>query len=129
MKYPNAYFKDKICPTCSIQYTPDAPSQKYCSNRCRGKNSYYKRNYGITETQYEAKKSLQNYKCMICSSNGFLIGNNGHTEHLAVDHDHETGQVRDLLCHNCNRALGLFQDSIETVEAALNYLKKWKRVT
>ena len=66
---------------------------------------------------------------MICSSNGFLIGNNGHTEHLAVDHDHETGQVRDLLCHNCNRALGLFQDSIETVEAALNYLKKWKRVT
>ena len=129
MKYPNAYFRNKSCPTCAVEYTPEAPSQKYCSSKCRGKNSYYKRNYGITETQYEAKKTLQNHKCMICSSDGFVIGNNGHTETLVVDHDHETGQVRDLLCHNCNRALGLLQDSVETVEAALNYLKKWKRVT
>ena len=66
---------------------------------------------------------------MICYSDGFVIGNKGHTETLVVDHDHATGQVRDLLCHNCNRALGLLQDSIKTVEAALNYLKKWKRVT
>lgn len=129
LKYPNLYFKSKRCPTCFSDYVPEAPSQKYCSTKCRGKNSYYKRNYGITEQQYEEKKSLQNSKCMICSSSGFLIGNNGHTETLVVDHDHETGQVRDLLCHNCNRALGLLQDSIENTEAALNYLKKWKRVT
>lgn len=58
-----------------------------------------------------------------------MIGNNGHTEQLVVDHDHSTGEVRDLLCHNCNRALGLLQDSIENTKAALNYLKKWKRVT
>lgn len=66
---------------------------------------------------------------MICLSSGFIMGKNGHTEYLVVDHDHATGQVRDLLCHNCNRALGLLQDSIKNTEAALNYLKKWKRET
>lgn len=63
---------------------------------------------------------------MICGDEGFCIGNKNHTEKLVVDHDHETGQVRDLLCHNCNRALGLFQDNIEIVDSALEYLKQWK---
>ena len=125
-KYPNPYFKDKECSTCNTTYTPEAPSQRYCSSKCRGKNSYYQRNYGITEAQYEAKKTLQKHKCMICGAEGFCIGNKNHTEKLVVDHDHETGQVRDLLCHNCNRALGLFQDNIEIVDSALEYLKQWK---
>lgn len=45
---------------------------------------------------------------------------------LALDHDHETGQFRGLLCANCNRAIGQLQDSVEIVESALAYLKKWK---
>lgn len=129
LKYPNNYFKNKVCPTCAVEYTPTAPSQSYCSRQCRGKNAYYTRVYGITEAQYEDMKRLQNNKCMICSSEGFMIGKNGHTEKLVVDHDHETGQVRSLLCHNCNRALGLLKDNVDTVQAAANYLNLWKRVT
>lgn len=124
-KYPNPYFKDKDCLTCKIVYTPIAPSQRYCSDKCRGKNSYYKRHYDMTEAQYEAKKKEQNYKCKICGEEGFCIGNKNHTERLVVDHNHETGQVRDLLCHNCNRALGLLQDSVKLVENAFLYLKRW----
>jgi hypothetical protein len=125
-KYPNLYFKDKECPSCSSVYTPEAPSQKYCSAKCRGKNSYYKRNYGLTEAQYEDKKKTQQHKCKICGEEGFCIGNNNHTEKLVVDHDHNTGQIRDLLCHNCNRALGLLQDSVIIADSALQYLKRWK---
>lgn len=44
---------------------------------------------------------------------------------LAVDHDHRTGKVRGLLCANCNRALGLLQDSPAVALAAMEYLRKW----
>lgn len=47
-----------------------------------------------------------------------------HKAKLALDHDHKTGAVRGLLCHNCNRALGLFQDSISNLENAIDYLKR-----
>ncbi len=125
-KYPNKYFKDKVCPTCSTTYTPEAPSQKYCSDKCRGKNAYYKRNYDLTEQEYEDLKQQQGYKCAICKTEGFLIGNNSHTEKLVVDHCHTTGKVRGLLCHNCNRGLGLFKDNAETIRKAIEYLKEYK---
>lgn len=43
---------------------------------------------------------------------------------LQVDHNHETKQVRDLLCHSCNTGLGKFKDSVELLEAATQYLKR-----
>ena len=43
---------------------------------------------------------------------------------LVVDHDHKTGKVRGLLCHNCNRALGLLKDSTEYLENCISYLKR-----
>lgn len=126
MKYPNGYFKVKTCTTCKNEFTPSAPSQFYCGKKCRGKNSYYQRVYGITEAEYEAMKKEQNNKCKICDSEGFTIGKNGHTEKLAVDHDHVTGKIRGLLCHNCNRALGLLQDNVDVILKAAEYLKQRK---
>jgi hypothetical protein len=124
IKYPNGYFKPKQCRTCGKTFIPEAPSQFYCSLKCRGKTSYYKRNYGITEADLEEMKKKQNYRCYICGSEGFLIGKNGHTEKLAVDHDHATGQVRKLLCHNCNRALGLMHDDPSLLRKAANYIEE-----
>lgn len=46
-----------------------------------------------------------------------------HRIKLVVDHDHATGKVRGLLCHNCNRALGLLHDNPVTINNALEYLK------
>ena len=125
-KYPNGYFKDKKCKTCGAVFTPSNPCQLYCSTKCRGKNSYYKRNYGIDEADLEQMKKDQDYKCYICSSEGFLIGKNNHNEKLAVDHDHKTGKVRKLLCHNCNRALGLLQDNPELLRKAALYVEEHK---
>ena len=123
-KYPNGYFKDKQCKTCGTLFTPTSPCHSYCTPACRGKNSYYVRNYGLTETEYNAMKEAQDNKCAICHSEGFLIGKNNHTEKLAVDHDHRTGKVRALLCHNCNRALGLFKDNYSILRTAAEYIKE-----
>jgi hypothetical protein len=42
---------------------------------------------------------------------------------LVVDHDHNTGAVRGLLCHSCNTGLGHLGDSVETLARALDYLQ------
>lgn len=42
---------------------------------------------------------------------------------LSIDHDHETGKVRGLLCNNCNRAIGLLGDSVSTLLDAVEYLR------
>lgn len=123
MKYPNPYFKEKICKTCGGVFTPKAPSQLYCSKDCRGKTAYYERNYGITERDYRVMLEEQNHKCYLCGSEGFLIGKNNHSEKLAVDHCHATGKVRKLLCHNCNRALGLMKDNPVLLRLAADYVE------
>lgn len=123
-KYPNGYFRDKKCKSCGNLFTPTNPCNTYCSPECKGKNAYYKRNYGIDDKELQKMKEEQNNRCYLCNSDGFLIGKNNHTEKLAVDHCHETGKVRKLLCHNCNRALGLFKDNPELMRKAADYVEQ-----
>lgn len=66
--------------------------------------------------------NTQNHLCKICNLPGFKLDPRSKTL-LVVDHCHSTGKVRGLLCHNCNRALGLFKDNTNSIENALNYLK------
>jgi hypothetical protein len=128
-KYPNGYFKDKNCKKCGVVFTPTNPCNTYCSPECRGTNAYYKRNYGIDDTVLAKMQEEQNNKCFICDSEGFLIGKNNHKQKLAVDHCHTTGKVRKLLCHNCNRALGLFKDNPEILRKAADYVEQHSKGT
>ena len=64
---------------------------------------------------YEEQKGL----CAICGKPQ-CVGTK-----LDVDHDHETGQVRALLCRHCNAGIGMLKDSIELVSKALDYLRKF----
>lgn len=61
--------------------------------------------------------------CAICRTEGFVMSKS-HEAKLMVDHCHRTGEVRGLLCHNCNRALGLLQESIDNTKRALEYLER-----
>lgn len=74
--------------------------------------------YGITLEEYDAMLDEQGGGCAICTST-----DPGHGKrHFCVDHDHETGRVRGLLCKDCNTGLGMFGDSIAALMAAANYL-------
>lgn len=84
--------------------------------------------YGITLQEYDTKLKQQKYCCAICLTTSPAGEGIRKTRELsfAVDHDHDTGQVRGLLCNLCNRALGFFQDSGEIVYTAYSYLSKYK---
>lgn len=123
--WPQGWFKDKECRNCGVVYTPVSPCNLYCSDDCAndGKTTaYLKRSYGITLADYTKMLEQQEHKCAICDGPGFKMKGQ-HNVLLVVDHDHETGDVRGLLCHNCNRALGLLQDSTKVVGSALSYLE------
>jgi len=77
---------------------------------------------GITQELYDQLLSNQDSKCAICRRPPGR-------QYLAVDHDHETGEIRGLLCGTCNRALGLLRDSGEVLLAAYNYITRNHLVT
>jgi hypothetical protein len=68
--------------------------------------------YGLSADSYMALKLSQDGCCAICKVSG----------NLSVDHSHVTGEVRGLLCTKCNTGLGMFQDSIQSLLTAVEYL-------
>ena len=75
--------------------------------------------YGISLEEYDNMLESQLGCCAICS---MTPEENG--RRLDVDHCHETGKVRGLLCHNCNSMLGLAKDNISILLDAVKYLEE-----
>ena len=117
---------------------PDICSAKGCKNRSvahglceehkhhqwtkrKAADSHLVRNFNITIEDYEQMLKDQNNVCAICGQAETKVYS-GKVISLAVDHCHDTGAVRGLLCSKCNTALGGFNDSQEILEKAINYL-------
>ena len=119
------------CAACGESKTrKDFPS--YSGGRCREcynahkrtlpsyTDKNYQRNlklqarYGISLDEYEGMARRQNGVCAVCEVSG----------KLHVDHEHETGRVRGLLCGSCNRALGLLKDNVDSLKKAIDYLSE-----
>lgn len=82
----------------------------------RGREAHLHRVFGMTSAEYDAMSEAQGGTCAICQAPC-------HTgRRLAVDHDHQTGRVRGLLCGRCNRGLGLFFDRPDLMRRAADYL-------
>lgn len=138
----------KLCTTCGIEKELDAfhnykkgPDGKayrckgcdttarkaYQSRQCPEKRRVMARTrlmrskYGIEPDDFDRMNEACKGLCEICNGEAEL--HQGY-QTLCVDHCHTTGKVRGLLCRKCNQALGLFQDSIENLEAAISYLKE-----
>jgi hypothetical protein len=81
---------------------------------------WLKRTYGITQEEYNIQLDKQNGRCAICGkhSSDFKIN-------LAVDHNHETGKTRGILCSHCNRLLGYSKEDVDVLEKAIAYIKMY----
>jgi hypothetical protein len=75
----------------------------------------------IDEIKYDILYTLQEGRCKICERHQSEF-----KKRLAVDHDHITNEVRGLLCGQCNSAIGLFKDNINSLRNAILYLKESK---
>lgn len=76
-----------------------------------------RKQYGITLEEYQNMIKKQNNVCKICG------GKSKTGKRLTIDHDHQTGKVRGLLCFNCNTGLGHFKDDYSLLLLAAKYLK------
>lgn len=96
---------------------PTARREQQCGrNTEEHRESWYLRAYGITEAEYQELLIAQSKRCAICRKKP-------KEKRLHVDHNHETGKVRGLLCFNCNGGLGQFKDDPKLIRRAYKYLK------
>lgn len=79
-----------------------------------------KRRYGITSDEYDNKLKAQAYACAICGTD-----KPGGIGRFHIDHSHETGNVRGLLCNKCNLFLGIIENEVFLLKT-LKYLEGWK---
>lgn len=136
---PKSKIRIRVCNQCNKKYElgVDSTLNKYCSIRCRKDfhnsvwNSKYGNRdnkaqmfawrlrtvYGITPEIYNQILESQNNACGICGIDK-PMGLGWH-----VDHCHETGKVRGILCQKCNQALGLLNENINTMEKMIEYTK------
>lgn len=108
-------------------------NQQYCSEKCRDhvarirQGQRFRRYDGMSREKFIAKGEAQNWQCMICGRTPEPDGRRvipDELPYLEVDHDHTTGVTRDLLCGDCNKGLGLFQDDIARLLSAAAYLER-----
>lgn len=116
-----AEVKTKRCPRCEktkptkTAFCRNSSSPDGWAGYCKAchKAYRYRARYGLSRSDMTIMHEAQEGRCRICEE----------PKELCVDHDHETGAVRGLLCHQCNRALGGFRDSIEILRSAILYLE------
>lgn len=128
MCYTKSIMSDsKYCYICkqNLPKTSFNSKKKECKKCERSKKLQYR--YGINQEQYDVIYNQQNGECKICYRHSDVVGT------LVVDHDHthcsETRGcvecIRGLLCHDCNVSLGKFEDNIDRILRAAEYLKSF----
>jgi len=122
---PSPRKKCKSCRNSERVYSPESKekrkkyAKKYAiENKDKLKDYHLKYRYGLSLEKYNEKLSSQDNLCSICNKD--LKGR----KHL--DHNHETGQVRGILCSGCNTGLGMFLEDKKSLERAIEYLTHWE---
>ncbi len=88
---------------------------------------HLRKTFKMTLRDYEVLKESQKGVCAICKEpETFIDRKSEKVRELCIDHNHSTGQIRELLCTRCNKGIGQFRDSIETLQNCVDYLKKHK---
>ncbi len=109
------------CKTCSLKNR----REHYAENRDRILANHRFRSYGLSKEDYNEMLDNQGGTCAICKREEWSRASvTNKVKALAVDHCHDTGNVRGLLCRACNLGIGYFEDNIESLDEAIKYLEQ-----
>jgi hypothetical protein len=98
-----------------------AAKQRAVPGFARAQKLWYK--YGLTLETFEQLFASQGYKCALCGKGLSLDDPKNKAVYPFVDHNHETGKVRGILCCSCNFAVGQIGDTVLAFEHAISYLR------
>jgi hypothetical protein len=120
------YQRDKVKPGYGEKRKRYAKTYKHLhADRVR---AYYRmKTYGVSPEVFLEMFTRQNGRCAICLDPISDAPNLTSEERCHIDHDHETGAVRGLLCNRCNRGLGQFKDDLTRLKGAVAYLTSHMR--
>ena len=105
------------------QANPERVNESQRRNRARPerkralRDQYYRRTFGISADDFDALLAQQGGGCAICGKRPERDAS------LHLDHCHDTGAIRGILCLSCNQGLGLFGDDVALLDAASRYLR------
>lgn len=107
----------KECAACGNGYEPTSSRQRVCFTCTpnKGWQARYRR-YGITKPEYDDLYEKQDGKCPLCRCH--LL----HDIDTCIDHDHDTGEIRGILCRMCNMVVSKFEDD-DYADRVFKYLK------
>lgn len=91
----------------------------------RNRIRHLKLTYNLDAQQYLDMINKQNNCCAICNKPEHRILKTGDIKPLSVDHNHTTGEVRALLCNDCNALLGFAKENIGVLQNAITYISKY----
>jgi len=105
------------------QCKSDWLKERYDPDKKRDEN--LRKNHGITAYEYDMIFFQQAGLCAICKQPEHIIDPyTKQPKSLAVDHDHRSDEVRQLLCHYCNILLGAYENDIRRMKAVIHYARK-----
>jgi hypothetical protein len=110
------YTPEELKVKSAIQYQKHRPKRLQYAKDTYSPDARRLKKYGLTKEAFDGLMALQDRRCAGC------LTSFDETK-LCVDHDHETGAVRGLLCGTCNRAAGLVKDNPENLERLAAYLR------
>ena len=116
---PNKDGYDSWCKECDRKYREMWHRKYYKEHKREIAGKHTMRTYGITIDDKEDILAGQDYQCAICGKRLPLLGHDTH-----IDHNHDTGEIRGILCNGCNNILGNAKDSVKILEKAIEYLNK-----
>ncbi len=114
------------CKMCKNRQRKAGYQGKTEKERQQERSAHLARKYNLTDEEYTAMEARQQGLCAICHKPE-PRKLKGTPLRLAIDHDHKTGEVRELLCHDCNLMLGRAHDNPEILRQAIAYLEKHTR--